>query len=98
MALNRNLLRSTRPGDARPGGGGQVQVLIALKTAKLSSAARERLTALGLSIERITDNKLVASLHSDVIEALRADPDVAEVETAMPLKMHRRPAPQPPPR
>ena len=90
MALNKDILRSTRPGDARPASG-EVDVLAALKGDGLDADTRQRLERLGLHIEQLIGNKLVGRAEAGCLDAIRADPAVSEVETSVRLKSHRAP-------
>jgi hypothetical protein len=87
----RDLLRATKPGDARPPGGGRVQVLAALNVPGPDADTRRRLEGLGLHIEQVIGNKLVGTAPAEALDALRKDPAVAEVETSVRLGPHRKP-------
>ena len=78
----RDLLRATRPGDAAP--DDRVKVLVALRSK--GEAVRRRLEELGLSVETALRDKLIGSIAGRDLDRLRADPDVLEVETSVPLK------------
>jgi len=83
----RDFLRATRPGDAQPTGG-RVKVLAALNRGELDGPSRKRLEALGMSIDAVISNKIVGSLPAGNLQALRADPIIAEVQTSVPLHPH----------
>jgi hypothetical protein len=89
----REILRATRPGDARPKGPEPVNVLIALNQPRPDQACRDRLTGIGLSIKSVVDNKIVGTIPATRVDELKADPCVAEVETSVALRPH---APTPP--
>jgi hypothetical protein len=91
MAMSpRDILNASRPGGARPPGG-TVNVLAALKGDQLDAPARQRLERLGLHIEQHIGNKLVGRAAAECLDAIRADPAVAEVETSVQLKPHAEP-------
>jgi hypothetical protein len=88
----RDALRSTRPGDAHPPDGGPVQVMIALRVAGAAAEqALSRLGGLGLTVERAIGSKVVGSVRSEHLDALKADPDVEEVQTSVRLAPHQKP-------
>lgn len=85
------VLRATRPGDARPAGAppeARLKVLAALNTPRLDDPTRVRLERAGLSVDRVIGNKVIGTAAPADLDAVRADPAVAEVETSMPLRPH----------
>ena len=87
MSLNpRDVLRATRPGG--PTGSGPVKVLVALRCAAADDDVRRRLEGLGMKIDAAVRNKVVGSVPATALDALRADPDVAEVEVSTALRPH----------
>jgi hypothetical protein len=48
----------------------------------------KRLQALGLKVKETIGNKIIGSVEPNRLEQLRADPDVLDVETSVPLELH----------
>lgn len=89
MSMNpSDLLRAMRPDGA--GGQERIKVLVALRRDAADPACRDRLQRLGLAVDGAVRNKLVGSIPAAQLDALRADPDVAEVEPSVPLRPHSR--------
>jgi hypothetical protein len=81
-----DLLRAARPGAEEI--EGPVDVLLALRVAKPDEPLLVRLRNLGLTIRTTVGNKLVGSIDGEHLAALRADPDVADVEISRKLHPH----------
>jgi hypothetical protein len=81
----RDIARATGPsGDGRD----PVKVFIVLRTPSLEGKTRARFDELGVSIVQTIGNKLVATAPGTVLDRLRADPAVAEVERSTRLRHH----------
>ena len=80
------LLRATRPGDSRP--AGRVDLIVSLTAGAPDADARRRLEGAGFTIERVVGDKVIGSIDSNRLAALKALPQVREVETSVRLKPH----------
>ncbi len=63
-----------------------VRVLVELKSDKPGEDCRERLTKLGLDVQRIMGKTILGSIERGRIPALQGDPEVGQVELSVPLK------------
>ncbi len=71
-----------------PRSEGPIRVLIELKARVPDAKCMKRLQALGLKVKETIGNKIIGSVEPNRLEQLRADPDVLDVETSVPLELH----------
>jgi hypothetical protein len=67
---------------------GRVTVTVDLRDAKASPGFFERCKSLGMSVEKVSPNKIVGSIDAGRLAGLRADAEVREVEISRTLKPH----------
>jgi hypothetical protein len=84
----RDLLRASRPGGAA--GTAKTGVIVAVRPDPSLEAVVARLQALGLEVEHTVGDKVIGRLDGALLDRLRADPAVTEVETSTRLRRHRR--------
>jgi hypothetical protein len=79
-------LLSASPYNQEP--AGRVTVSVDLRGAKASTGFLKRCKNMGMQVEKVSPNKVVGSIDSEQIAALRADAEVREVEISRTLKPH----------
>jgi hypothetical protein len=82
----RRILNETSPDPSRR--RGVVKVLVDLNVFEPDEECISRLQEMGLTINRIIKNKIIGTIHSDRLAALKADFQVNEVELSVPLEPH----------
>lgn len=82
----RKILRKISPFQASP--EDRVRVLVALAVREPDDALFQRLRDMGLAIERIIGRTVIGSILVANLQAIQADPDVAEVELSQLLERH----------
>jgi hypothetical protein len=67
---------------------GAVNVLVDLRVPEADDKRLRHFASLGLQVREVVKNKLIGSILAEKLAQLRNDPDVADVELAVPLKPH----------